>query len=50
MGDIRMGIREIWWEDTEWTHLAQNGGQWRALVNTIMNPRIPQKAGNFLTN
>jgi len=25
------------WEGVMWTHLAQNGEQWQALVNTVMN-------------
>jgi hypothetical protein len=30
--------------------LAQDRNRWRALVNTIMNLRFPQNAGNFLTS
>jgi hypothetical protein len=37
------------WDGVEWMHLAQNRDQWRALVNTEMNLRVPWKAGNFLT-
>jgi len=33
----------IFWND--WIHLAQNKKQWRALVNTVMNLRVPQKRG-----
>jgi hypothetical protein len=24
-----------------WINLAEDRGQWRALVNTVMNPRVP---------
>jgi len=30
--------------------LAQDKNQWWAHVNTVMNVRVPQKAGNFLTS
>jgi hypothetical protein len=29
------------WEGVVWIHLAQNRDQWLALVNTVMNLRIP---------
>jgi hypothetical protein len=35
--NIRIDLREIWWESMEWIHLAQNRDQRHALVNTVMN-------------
>jgi hypothetical protein len=37
---IRMDLTEIGWEDIERVQLAQNRGQWRAVVNAEMNLRI----------
>jgi len=36
--------------DRDWIHLDQDRDQSCALVNTIMNHRVPQKAGNLLTS
>jgi hypothetical protein len=30
--------------------MAQDWDQWRALVNTVMNLRVPQIAGEFLSS
>jgi hypothetical protein len=38
---IKMDFREIGWDAMEWIHLAQYRDQWRALVNTVMNIRVP---------
>jgi hypothetical protein len=42
--------REIEWGGMDWINLAQNRDQWRALVNALMNLRVPQNAGKFLSS
>jgi hypothetical protein len=38
---IRMCLGDIYWEDVNWMHLVQDKDNWRALVSTIMNLRVP---------
>jgi hypothetical protein len=37
----RTDLRETGWEGVNWMHLAPVRGQWRAVVNTVMNLRVP---------
>jgi hypothetical protein len=39
--DIKMDLGEIEWGDVNWTGLPQDRDKWRALVNAVMNLRIP---------
>jgi hypothetical protein len=40
--NIRMDlVREIGWGGMDWIDLAQDRDQWRVLVNTVMNFRVP---------
>jgi hypothetical protein len=39
--NIKMDLREIGWDGVDWIDLAQDRDQWRALVNTVMNLRVP---------
>jgi hypothetical protein len=38
---IKIDLREIGWDGMDWIDLAENRDQWRALVNTVMNLRVP---------
>jgi hypothetical protein len=38
---IKMELREIGWDDMDWIDLAKDRDKWRALVNTVMNLRVP---------
>jgi hypothetical protein len=44
-----MDLRAIGWVGVDWIDLAQDRDQWRALVNTVMNLRVPQNAGKGCT-
>jgi hypothetical protein len=39
--NIEMYLREIGWSGKDWIDLAQDRDQWKALVNTVMNLRVP---------
>jgi hypothetical protein len=38
---IKVDLREIEWDGMDWIDLAQDRDQWRDLVNTVMNLRVP---------
>jgi hypothetical protein len=40
--DIEMDLREIERGGMDWIDLAQDRNKWWALVNTVMNLRVPQ--------
>jgi hypothetical protein len=37
----KMDLRETGFGDVDWIHWAQDRDRWRALVNTVINLRIP---------
>jgi hypothetical protein len=38
---IKVALREIGWDGVDWVDLPQDRDKWRALVNTVMNLRVP---------
>jgi hypothetical protein len=39
--NIKMGLRDIRWGGMSWIDLAEDRDQWKALMNKVMNLRVP---------
>jgi hypothetical protein len=39
--NIKMDLRETGFGDVDWIHWAQDRDSWRAIMNTVMNLRVP---------
>jgi hypothetical protein len=39
--NIRINLEEAGWGDVDWIGLAQDRDRWRALMNSVLNPRVP---------
>jgi hypothetical protein len=41
LDNIRMDLVVVGWGDMDWIGLAQDRNRWRALVNSVLNFRVP---------
>jgi hypothetical protein len=41
---------EVGCGDVDWIGLAQDRNKWRALVNSVLNFRVPRNAGKLLSD
>jgi hypothetical protein len=41
MDNIKLDLGEIVWSGMDWIGLAEDRDKWRALVNVVMNLRVP---------
>jgi hypothetical protein len=39
--NIKLDLREIGIDGTNWIQLVRDGVQWRTFLNTVMNLRVP---------
>jgi hypothetical protein len=39
--NIKMDLLDIEWGDVDWIGLVQDRDKWRALVNVVINLRVP---------
>jgi hypothetical protein len=47
MDNIRMDLGEVGWGDVDWIGVARDRNWWRALVNSVLNLRVPIMLGNY---
>jgi hypothetical protein len=45
--NIRIDLGEVGWGDVDWIGLAQDRNRWRAVVNSVLNLRVPWNAGKL---
>jgi hypothetical protein len=39
--NIKMHLREVGWGNVDWIGLDKDRNRWRALVNSVLNLRVP---------
>jgi hypothetical protein len=45
--NIKMDLLEIGWGGVDWIGLAEDRDKWRALVNVVINLKVPYNAGKL---
>jgi hypothetical protein len=48
--NVKIDLQEVGCGAIDWIKLAEDRERWRALLNAVMNLRVPYNTGNFLTS
>jgi hypothetical protein len=48
--EVKMDLSKTWDGGMDWIDLTQDRDRWWAVVNAVMNLRVPYNAENFLTS
>jgi hypothetical protein len=48
--NTKMDLEEVGWWGMDWIHLTGDRDMWWAVVNAVVNLRVAQNEGNFLTS
>ena len=46
--NVTVGRKKIGWDGVDWIHLAQDIEKWRAVMQLLLNLRVPYSAVNVL--
>jgi hypothetical protein len=41
VNNVRMDLGDVGWGDVDWIGLAKDRNRWRAVVNSVLNLRVP---------
>jgi hypothetical protein len=47
--NIKTDVRELGWDGMDCIDMAQDRDQWRTLVSTVLNLRVPQNSGKLFS-
>ena len=45
--NVKIDVEVIWWEGVKWIIVTEAKDQWKAVANTLINHRVPEKSGNY---
>ena len=48
--DVTLGRKKIGWDGVDWIHLAQDVEKWRAVMQLLLNLRVPCTLVNVLNS
>ena len=48
--NTKVDLQDVGYGGMDWIDVAQDMDRWRALVNAVMNLRVPLNTGSFLTS